>query len=392
MPRLGRSQLLLSGWLFLVAGMAARGATRPNYDAARAFAFELQQDFAQRHSVAIIERVDESALQQKVFSAYSPEVAHSSEATSTWKNVLFPRFVDGLRSRDICLQLSFGRVLNLNGNRMLEFVLVNGNGSIEQIYWEVAEGADGRIRITDQRLSAENLSYTQRTRHLMLLSAGVPTVQVDAEERDLERACAKYHSLVTKTLAAMRDDKLEEAFLLWSGMPDDVKQTAIWRDMRMTIAVRGGALAIANVQADLKAGRPGVDPIVLYNVAMRRNDYDAALRAMDDVLVETHDSPVYRALRCDLLTRMHRARESLQAARDLYRLNPYMFAGYVQATQAAMSLEDSEAAMGVLQDWAQIYAPTKIDDFLKAQPEFEKLRSSPAYRDWLQAAAPVRAS
>jgi len=389
MLRCCRLECLLGGGIFLAAALAGTGATRPNYEASWAFGFELQQDFAKRHSAAIIDRLDEAALRQKVFSAYPAETANSLDATKTWKEALFPKFVDGLKSRDSCLQLSFGRVLNLNGNRTLEFVLVNRDGSIDQIYWDVAEGADGQIRITDQRVASEYLSYTKRTRDLMILNAGIPTVHVDDDERGLEQASAKHHSRVGKTLSLMRDDKLDEAFALWSEMPDEVKESAIWRDLRMTMAMRGGAAAVASVQDDIQERRPGVEPLLLYKAAMRRGDFEAALRAIDDVLVKTYDSPVYRAMRCDLLTKMNRPKYSLTAATELYRLNPYMFAGYVQAVRAAMVMEDFPAAVGVLRAWTEIYAPAMIDAFLKAQLGFEKLRNSPAYQDWLRTAAPV---
>ncbi len=380
-----RGRLACLVWL-AVGAVVAAGATRPDYNASRAFGFELQQDFAKRHSAAVIDRVGEEALRRKTFAAYSDEVASSSEVMTAWKDVFYAGFLQHLKQLDTQEQMVLERVLSLNGTRLLECILVAKNGSTRLVYWELAEEPDGKIHIIDERMQGEELSYSRRLKHLFLLSGFSSTVLVGDEEMDLERESARCHERVREALAVMEKGAFDEAFRRWSDLPEEVKKTAIWRDIRFSMASRGGEMATKSLQADIQDGKPGIDPVLRYNAAMAHQDYPTALDAIDEVLMATYDAPLFQALKCELLTKTHRAKESLQMATNIYQLNPFTFAAYIQAAEAAAALDDLKAAQAVMHDWSQVYASSRIDDLVKTLPGLEKLRGSPAYREWLKAA------
>lgn len=393
MPSWSHPRRYLSALMLLALGATlAAGATRPDYNAARTFGYELQQDFAKRHAAAVIDRVGEEGLRRKAFAAYGDELASSAVVMAAWKDIFYPGFLQHLRQLDTQNQMILQRVLSLDGVRLLECVLVGRNSSSQLVYWELAEDPDGRIRIIDQRVLGEELSYSRRLKHLFLLDGFPSMVLVGEEEMDLERESAGCHQRVREALALMEKNQLNDAFHLWADLPEEVRKTAIWRDVRFSMASRDCEPAINSLQADIQEGKPGIDPVLRYNVAIAREDYPTALRAIDEVLMETHDAPLFQALKCDLLTKTHHAREGLQFATEIYQLNPYAFAAYLQAAEAAVALDDLKAAQGVMRAWSQVYAPAKIDDLLKTQAELEKLRRSPAYQEWLKAAPPAKAT
>jgi len=369
---------------------ASGGAAKPDYTAARAFGYELQQDFAKRHSAAIVDRMGEDALRRKVFAAYTDEAATSAELLAAWKNVFYPGFLTRLKQLDVDEQMVLERVLSMDGTRLLECELIAKNGASQLVYWELAEEGDGRIRITDQRLLGEELSYSRRLKHLFLIGGFSSMVLVGDEEMMLERESDGSHERVREALLAMDKGAMDEAFRGWSDLLN-LKQTAIWRDLRLTMASRGSELATQSLQADIQQDNPGIDPVLRYNVAVAQKDYVAALRAIDEVLMKTHDAPSFQALKCDLLTKLHRAKEGLQLATGLYQLYPYDYLAYLQAAKAALSLTDLPAAQGVMHDWAQVATPAAIDAVVKTQPDLEPLRLSPAYQEWLKTVLPAKA-
>ncbi len=376
--------------LFAVIAAAAGGAVRPDYNAARSFGFALQQDFAKRQSAAVIERVDEDALRRKVFAAYTDEVASSAGLAAAWKNVFYPGFLQRLKQLDEDSQMVLQRVLSLDGTRLLECELYARKGGSQLVYWELGEDADGKIHLTDQRLLGEELSYSRRLKHIFLVGGFSSMVLVGDEEMALERESDGSHERVREALEVMDKGALDEAFQRWSDLRN-LKDTAIWRDVRLTMALRGGEKAMKSLQADIQAGDSAIEPVLRYNVAVSHQDYAMALRAMDELLKETHDAPGFQALKCDLLIKTHRAKEGLQLATGIYQLNPYSYAAYLQAAKAALSLDDFKTAQGVMRDWSQVCTPAIIDDILKTEPDLEPLRQTPAYQDWLKAPPPPKA-
>ena len=168
--------------LLAVGATAAGGATRPDYSAARAFGFELQQDFAKRHAAAVIDRMGEEALRRKAFAAYTAEAASSAEMLAAWKNVFYAGFLQRLKQLDSQDQMVLERVLSLDGTRLLECLVVAKNGATQLVYWELAEDPDGKIHISDMRILGEELSYSRRLKHLFLLDVLSSMVLVGEEE------------------------------------------------------------------------------------------------------------------------------------------------------------------------------------------------------------------
>jgi hypothetical protein len=392
MARWSKTRPYLHGLvLSLLLSVAARGTVRPDYTAARIFGVKLQQDFAKRHSAAIIERLDEQALRKKVFAAYTEEVASSAEVTALWTGVFYPGLLARLKELDGQEQMVLERVLSLDGTRLLECELVSKEGNIQLVDWELAEDGEGRIHIVDQRILGEELSYSRRLKDLLLLEGYASMVMVSDDEMDLERESAGHHMRVKEALTLLGNGAVDEAFRRWSELPEEIKHMAIWRDLRLSMAYQGSERAIKSLQADVQEGKPGIDPLLRYNVAIHQADYAAALREMDRVLMETHDAPLFQALKCELLTKTNRAKEGLQMATTVYQLNPYAFAAYLQAAKAAVALPDLDAAQAVMRDWAQVYPAPVIDGIVKTQPELEKLRQTPAYQEWLKATPPAKA-
>ena len=379
------------GWLLWpVLATLASGAAKPDYSKALDFGIKLQRDFGRRHSQAVIDRLDEDQLRRKVFSAYTEEVVSSPEVLALWNDGFYPGFLSRLKQLDGLQQMILTRVLSLDGTRLLECELVGKEGYIQLVYWELAENAEGTITIVDQRIRGEELSYSRRLKHLFLLEGFSSGVAVGDDEMDLERESAGCHLRVKEALAALDKNQFDAAFQLWADLPEEVKKTAIWRDVRFTLAARGGKLALESLQADIQAGKPGIDHLLCYNAAIERADYPTAQRELDQVLMDTYDAPVFQAMKCELLSKTHHEKEALQLATGVYQLNPYAFAAYLQAATAAVALADLPAAQTVMQDWAQVYAPSLIDALVKKHPDLEKLLQSPAYQKWLNAAPPVK--
>ncbi len=376
--------------LLLAANRSAGAAAQPDYFAARAFGYALQEDFAQRHSKALVERIDSAALRRRIFLPLGAEVADHPSAHEAWEQQVFPALLNELESLDKLPTLVMSRVLLADGARTIECVLLDEKGSFRMVTLRLRENPGGAIKIEDLHFLGSSLPYSRATRQMFLLMGVPSTVALEPEEIDLERFGRKGQLTVSWALRAWQRGDAEEAFRLWSLLPDELKTRPVWQDTRNRIALSGGTAAMRSLMEEWRQNLPG-NAFLRYSLAQASNDNAAAITAIDQLLIEVHQAPFVRAVKASLLLTDGRPAEAFEQAWDVCELNPFSGLAYYVAVRAAVENRRPENAMMVLQRWAHVLPTAAIDKIVAAEPLLAPLRASAAYVSWQQMPGPATA-
>ncbi len=380
----------LQAGLLSLASTAVLPAGTPDFDGARQFGYELQQDYLQRRAPALLDRLDGEAMRRRTFGSLGSAALQSERAKREWTETLLPTITQDLMALGKFSNISPDRVLLLEGHRMLECSMVDETGQFQILMLVLDQNAAGRVSIVDYRLLGMETFLTRRLRHLYILLGAPFHPAMDGEEKSLSLHGEGSSMAAVYALTALGQGKAEEAFRHWSNLPSSVHGFPIWREFRDRMAAAGSEKARAQQLADLRAGRQ-LQPLVRLGLANMRRDSEAALKALDAMLDEHHQSPFLRTLKAGALLQSGRAPRALALAEEVYRLHPFNASAYLIAIQAAVAMGRVPTAMTALNECHRVLPAEAIEGMLVALEPLAEFRKTPEYLEWKQRAAAVTA-
>lgn len=374
---------MLLGGAVPVAGAGAR----PDFAAAAAFGGRLQQDYAGRKSAALAASLDGEVMMQRVYARGIRDQPAFPAVKRQWETQTLPGIVRQLAGYDAFENLLVARVALLEGQRALECVLIRGDGAFQLVTVFLAESPPGEIRIADLHFASSQLEVTRAMRHtLLLMRVGLPGV-LDEEEVRLTHLGQTHGLTVTLAMEALGQGKHDAAFGMWNGLPAEFKAMRIWIEHRNRMAFNGSAAAMAQLQAEARAGGGG-PPAVRFSLALAAKDNTRALGALDEFIVPQRGLPFLRTVKADLLLNAGRPDDALALARDIGTLAPATAGAHVVAFRAAAQLGRAITATEALADWARVAPAAAIAKAVEADPlpAIAAFRATPEYAAWRQRA------
>lgn len=379
----GRQSLLAV--LCLVNGLTLRAGT-PDFEGARQFGYELQQDYLQRGAPALLERLDGEGMRRRTFASFGHAALQSEGVKSEWTATLFPTITRDLDTLAKFPTLTLDRVQLIDSSRALECSLVNQSGQFQIMTLVLDQNAAGRVGIVDYRLLGMETPMTRRLRHLYILLGAPFHPAMDEEEKDLVLHSDASHLTASLALSALGRGEAAEAFHHWGNLPVKLRGFPIWRDFRDRMAAEGSEKALAQQMEEYRAGRP-LNPLVRLNQAHAQQDLDSALKALEGMLLEHPQSPFLRTVKAETLLRTGRAPRALALAEEVYRLYPFNVSAHLVAMQAAMAMGRMPAALAALNECHRVLPADAIEGMLAALEPLAGFRRSPEYLEWRQRAA-----
>jgi hypothetical protein len=390
-----RGNLLAIAALLLGGASCAAGAgARPDFAAAAAFGGKLQPDYAGKKSAALAGRFDSDAMMERVYARGIRDQPAFPAVKRQWETQTLPGIVRLLAGYDVFENLLVARVALLEGRRALECVLIRGDGAFQLATLFLTEAPPGDIRIADLHFASSQLEVTRAMRHtLLLMRVGLPGV-LDDEEVRLARLGQTHGLTATLAVETLGQGKPDAAFAIWNGLPAELKATRIWIELRNRMAFNGSAAAMAQLQAEARAGGGG-PPAVRFSLALAAKDHARALGALDEFIVAQRGLPFLRTVKADLLLNAGRADDALALARDIGTLAPAATGAHIVAFRAAAQLGRTTTATEALADWARVAPAAVIVKMVEADAAapIAAFRATPEYAVWRRSAeaAPVSA-
>lgn len=368
----------------IFAGMALTAfAVKPDYAAARAFGYELQLDCAQRKFEAVRARLNEDAVMNRIMASFDVDERKNPKFIEVWEEKLFPEFCRSLEQASR-RRLLFSRVLSLEGARYVEFECLGSIGNAQLLRLRLHEGPDGEVSIEDYSLSGGFLECTARIRQTLLAQGISSTVNPGPEDLALELESRSQVSLIRGALHASSSGDMKQALATWNGLSDALKETAFWKDVRTAMAESGYKPALQEIEAEVRARKPGCEPYVRYTITKAMARPDEALEALEVLQIQTQGAPIVRQLKAETLISMGRPEEAWKLARETYELNPLVWSSYLTAVKAAVSGGRNDRAMETLQAYSRIISAASVDEQVSAITDLEGFRRSADYKAWLK--------
>lgn len=360
-------------------------ASAPDYASAFAFGRALQQDFSVRGPQALTDRIDEEAMKKRLFAIFDSDTAARWEPT--WRETFLPELKDQLLPGSY-KSLVMNRVLLLDGDRVIECILLDGAGPFQLLQLRL-NSTNGKIGIEDFKYLGFFLEATIRQRELLVLLGVDSTARLNEEETCLSLDSLNDRAMIHYAFQMWREGHDNDCFRIWSHLPPDVQQSAAWKDFRDMLALHDCHLAGAQLEAEYRDNQSGTEPFLKYLYAIQHANIPMGLDAVQRLRTATHDSPIVRVMEADLLIVADRPAEALDEARGIYELNPYVWTAYMSAALAAYKLHRTDAEVDALQHWAMIIPVKKIDAILSKYAPLTSLRTTPEYKAWIEKALPT---
>lgn len=387
-----RTAIFALGCCALATGLHA--AAKPDYNTARTFAAELQQDFNQRNCIALLDRLDREAMRLRIFRPLGEDVAESADAKTVWTSSMLPVAEDDLQSLDHMTTLVVGRIILLtDGDRALECIFLNDTDAFRVVTLRLHEGPDGHVAICDVKFLGSKLEFTQRFRQNLILGGFKSHALLPDDELDLQHMAEHDSSNIHTTMTALNIVQPEYAYEVWSHTAEELQQSPMGKDLRARIAAKGSKKALAAMHKEWQTD-PASNPMAAYNLALSANDLPQASVAVDLMLQETQQLAFLRGIKAGILLKSGQAEEALRLSRDVCELTPINGVCYVTGVRAAAELQRPQVALELLQQWSHIATGTSIDQVLKIEVApgsgLDAFLKSAAYQDWLrEASGPV---
>jgi hypothetical protein len=369
----------------LLLGLSAieLSAVRPDFSTARAFGEKLQQDYRARGTQALLERLDQPGMIERVFSADAMSREERASLQKVWEEQLFPTLSKQLAAVDRFKTLMVSRVILSQDARALECLFLDDAESFIVGTFFLSEPAMGEPRIVDLRFSDASLNLLRQLRQLfLLLQVPLPGV-TDPEEIDLIDFGKFSRGSVQAALLAMQKQRPDEAFNAWQRVSNDLKKTTLWRETRTKMAFAGSKAAMLDLDRELQTDPKG-NAFVRFSRAMTADDHARALVAINDVLRDYRQLAFLRVVKGELLLKVGRPEEALALAEDIYSCTPFSGGAYFLAVHAGCALGRTENTIAAIERWMHLTPPEEIARLIEAEPSIAKFVASPWYRDWKQ--------
>jgi hypothetical protein len=368
--------------LFILAVLTASGI-EPSYETAWKFAAALEQDYAKERLNALVARCDSERMFQRMVRPLGGSEASDPKAKEAWEKFYWPAVVGDLKNLSSYETLFTDVIALVEGDRVIQFVLQKPDGMFLLLAVWLEARPDGKVVITDYRTMSQSLQATQRMRALVVHFSGDVGLASDDDELALAME-AKTSYAIRLALDDLGKGNPKVAFTRLLAVPDRVKQTRLWRDLRDGMAFMGYAPALENALKD-----SSINPVIALSHAHQRQNAAAKVNAFGALAHKSLHSPFARAMRANALLESGQTKEAFESARELYSLNSSLrVACYVAASAAARMRQDQDA-LAALQVWARTVPPKKIDESLSADPSLAQFRQSEGYRQWLKATEAV---
>lgn len=372
----------LSFSLVLALGLTATLAgSVPNYDAARAFGFELQNAHAQTKGKALVERVSAEGMRRRIFAPLGANSVNLPEVHTMWKQALWPALSQEIEKIGDAPSFYVEQIGLIEGERVITGIVSGETTGLYCVCLWLEERGDGKIHIVDLRLSGQSLEFTRRLRHVLVLLGAPYSDALDEEERTLAFASAANAAPAQRALAAMHDQQADTAFAHWDQLHHELRATRLWREMRDTLMRSGSTGARESWLAEQRAGK-SANAMLALNHVRQSPEKSAALAALDRLIAEGLNSPALRAEKAAVLLEAGRPAEALHLARAVYQLNPFSVHACLVATRAALRLERSDLALESLRHWGRVVGNEPVDRLLAGLEDADALRASAAYKEW----------
>lgn len=376
----------------LIAGLAlaVAHAARPSYEAAVEFGRTLLAEYPKQGGRWLTARLDGDALYRTTFEPLGTEALESASLRDLWKATLLPAVHNEFKVLDTLPVVLAPRVQLLNGKRALECTFTSDTGHFQVLILRLDAKPNGEIVITDFHRVGPALEMSRRMRHLFLMLGVSRAPGLDDEERALSWASEGIQSRVNESLRLLGSGQPDQAFNTWERLPEEVRASRIWQELRDSMALAGSARAKASMQKAYQQGKLA-NGLLRLECARAAKDQAAVLAAWDAMLADSHQPPFLQAVKAGELLDGGRMAEALAMARNTYARYPISGTAYVIALNAACKLGSTPEAVDVLRDWGVVLPRKAIDDILKVEARFAGLLKSDAYRKWLAEPEPATA-
>jgi hypothetical protein len=364
----------------IVGTLNLRGAVRPDYDEAVAFAGNLQRDYAKRGPDALVEKLDADALRFQIFDGFDRGFVESDALKELVNTHCLPGLAASFRAYTKSKTFFCSRIVLQNDSRSLECILIAPDGSTVFLTLLLA-ARDGKIVIKDCEFWGQGF-YARYMRQIFLVSGGMPGgMRLEAEDYDHYHEGRHVMLTVQTALDAFGRNDFPAAANIWMKLPEEFQALPFWRNFRDRLAAMGEPRAVRSVDEENRSGHRS-NSYLSYMLALREDNLPAALVALDAVLVDRGNPPVLRAAKAYWLVKTGRSAEALALSRDVFALNPRLLMPYLHAIRAAIALNQPKEAVDTLNHWAQVWSLDEIEEILKAAKETENFIETATYRDW----------
>src|SRR6266542_4700441 len=369
--------------LFGIVGTlsTASAAVRPDYFAARVFGYALQQDFQQRPKSALVDRLDSTAMMNRVFEPFGLDITEDPRVKQMWDNTSFPQFVSDLRLLGEATVLVFSRVSLVNDARWIDCLILTNNGAFRLMSLRLNEAADGTIRIEDFSFAGAQMEASRAMRQVLILRGLRSGKRLEEEETDLCDLSAPYPMLLQDVFVGLAQKKYDYAFRRLSDTPEKLQGTRIWKELRNRLANLGSADAQKQLAQSCFDEREQ-DPFLRYSVLATSGDTTKTLTAFEDVVSTYHGLPFFRAVQADLLINSGRAHEAIAIARETYQANPLLHTAYLAAVRGEVIDKQFDATMDTLAAWSALTGSQQIDEWLRKSEGLSDFVTSAPYLQW----------
>lgn len=383
-----RSSALLFSLVLALGLTTSLVAGVPNYDATRAFGFELQNAHAQTKGKAFVERVSAEGMRRRVFAPLGANSVNLPEVRTMWEQALWPALSQEIEKIGDVPSFYVEQIGLIEGERVITGILSGETTGLYCICLWLEERGDGKIHIVDLRLSGQSLEFTRRLRHMLVLLGAPYSDALDEEERTLAFASAANAGPAQRALVAMNEQQADTAFAQWNQLDHELRSTRLWREIRDTLMRSGSTPARESWLAEQRTGKAS-NALLELNHVRQSPDKSAALAAFDRLIAEGLNSPALRAEKAALLLEAGQLAEALALSREVYRLNPFSAHACLVALRAALRLEQSDLALEALRHWGRVVGNEPVDQLLASLDDNATLRASAAYKEWRALASPA---
>jgi hypothetical protein len=378
----GRHAILIVG--LTMAACVRLQASAPDLEQVRQFIINLEHDYPERPIEALVSRMDEREVRRRIIG---PRSVDSDYPWLNWNNYIAPELRMKLEVLNGAPTFLVARPIRSGNERLLECGFADSHGVPVLVTLTLVGGELGLVHVADVQVAGDPFSFTTMIRQHCLLQ-NIPWASLlDAEEIDLHSYGETYGKQIKELFVARNKSGPDVMFQEWIRLPGNLREMRYWRYVRTQLAFSGSEKALANLQQAIRDGED-VDPFVRLRLAQEKDDYPAALSAIDDILVRNQVPVLYRCVRANLLAQSGHLAEAYDTYRDIVELTPYTTVAYLGAITAAARLQRPEQALQMMRRWTLIAAPAQIDAVIAGLPELAGLRATDGYKSWLTASPP----
>jgi hypothetical protein len=322
-------------------------------------------------------------MMQRVFGRAVKDAPEFETLKKVWAGQFQPMLSRQLEAYDSYGLFIPARVILSFDVRAVECVLARPEGTFLLVTLRLSESPTGEVRIENLQFAFSNLDVAGALRHTMLLlRVPLPGI-IDPEEIEVAHLGTAHGLKTSLAFKAINAGDLKTGAQLWLNLPDEVRATRIWKDVRNRLAFQGSAVALDQLEAEARAGAGGT-PFTRFALAVKTKDSARSLAAIDDVLVAHQRLAWFQVVKTGLLVEAGRTEEALALSRDLCDLLPASPSAYSAAFHAAVAAEKSAAALEALQRWSKVSRAEEVDKAVGAMPvpSIAAFRKSAAYESW----------